>query len=348
VIGYTDLLLNDPRIMEEKETAQGFLRTMNAAGHDASKIVARLRDFYRPREESEIFTPIDLAMLLEEVVPLTQPKWKTQALAAGRAVNVVLDLEPVPLVACNAAEIREIAVNLIFNAVDAMPEGGTMTLRTRHAGNVVSIGVSDTGTGMTEEVRQRCMEPFFSTKGEDGTGLGLSMVFGILKRHEGAVDIESEIGKGTTFWIRLPRSTEESEAAHEEDDEGVRSLHVLTVDDQPTARDVLTRYLRADSHSVVTATNGLEALAKFNLEPFDLVITDHAMPGMTGAQLATAIKEKKGDQPILLVTGYSDLNLSAADLPAGVDLIVSKAISLKELRQAIAKAIRNAEMGCAA
>jgi signal transduction histidine kinase len=338
VIGYTELLLNDPRMLADAQTARRFLRTMNTAGHDASKIVARLRDFYRPREQTDVFTPIDLNRLIEEVVPLTQPKWKAQALAAGCVIEIAMDLQDLPPIACNAPEIREVIVNLIFNAVDAMPQGGKITLCTRSEGSMVAIGIRDTGTGMTEEVRQRCMEPFFSTKGEKGTGLGLSMVFGIAKRHEGTVEIESALGEGTTFWMKLSRELKESDAEAVAIPELLEPLHILAVDDEPMARDIVSQYLMADGHQVELAVNGYEALEKLKTGHFDLIITDQAMPGMTGLQLAETIK-KTTNSPILLLSGHGDSVRENGSIRS-VDAISNKAISQQELRIAIARAIQ--------
>src|SRR6185295_15924182 len=152
-------------------------------------VVSRLRDFYRPREETDIFAAMNVNDLLEEAVPMTRPKWYDRALETGRSIRLELELQKVPPVLGNAAELREVITNLIFNAVDAMPEGGVITLRSETVGETVKIEVADTGVGMTEEVRQRCLEPFFSTKGEQGTGLGLAMSFGIIRRHEGTLDI---------------------------------------------------------------------------------------------------------------------------------------------------------------
>ncbi len=336
VIGYTDLILENPAILEKKETALGFMQTMNTAGHDASRIVARLREFYRPRDQSEILVLVSMNGLIEEVIPLTQPKWKAQAMATGRVIDLELDLMELPPVSCHPAEIREVIVNLIFNAVDAMPQGGTITLRTRYTQRGVSIGVSDTGTGMTEEVRQRCMEPFFSTKGDTGTGLGLAMVFGIIKRHDGTVEVESEVGKGTTVWIYLHAHAGEIAGVYDEEIQLGRSLRILAVDDDPMARDVVGRYLEADGHEVVSAASGAEAMELFKSETFDLVITDHVMPGMTGIQLAGAIRSASEHQPIILLTGYSDPAFDLAPAAAGVDT-VSKTVTRRDLRHAIAK-----------
>jgi signal transduction histidine kinase len=204
IIGYSDLILNEPDILTDRSMALSYLKTMNTAGRDAAQVVRRLRDFYRSRESEDIFGPVDLNELIQQSVSLTQPKWKTQALTAGRKIDLELDLEKVPPVNGNPSELREALTNLIFNAVDAMPAGGTVTLRSRPEDDSVLFEISDTGTGMSEDIRTRCLEPFFSTKGEKGTGLGLSMVFGIIKRHNGTLDIESAVDHGSTFRIRLP------------------------------------------------------------------------------------------------------------------------------------------------
>jgi signal transduction histidine kinase len=339
VIGYTDLLLNDPTIMQEPETVEKFLRTMNSAGHDASRIVGRLRDFYRPREENEILTSIDLNKLFEDVVSLTQPKWKAQALASGRVINIRTDFARAPLAHCNPAEMREVVVNLIFNAVDAMPDGGSITLRTRVVGGTVSLGVSDSGTGMTEETRLRCMEPFYSTKGESGTGLGLSTVFGIVKRHEGTVEIESEVSRGTTFWIHLTMK-DDNEIV---DDEGLEApvvpLRILAVDDEPVVRDVLGRYLEADGHAVSVAADGAQALRLLQERDFDLLIADQAMPGMTGRQLIAAVHARMPGMPVLLLSGCSDPALAAALEEPNITVVTNKALSQRGLRALIARAM---------
>ena len=214
IIGFSELLLQDSKLAEDRKTLTHYLKTMNTAGRDASQVVSRLRDFYRPRQESDVFAAVNINELLEQLVALTKPKWHDHALQTGRSIRLELDLQKVPLVHGNGAELRETLMNLIFNAVDAMPESGTITLRSAPLLEGVQIEVADTGMGMSEEVRQRCLEPFFSTKGEHGTGLGLSMAFGIIRRHEGALEIDTEPGLGTIIRVSLPchrASTEDPE-----------------------------------------------------------------------------------------------------------------------------------------
>jgi len=220
--------------------------------------------------------------------------------------------------------------------VDAMPRGGTITIRTRRCPDGgMRVEFSDTGTGMTEEVRNRCLEPFFSTKGENGTGLGLSMVFGVIKRHGAVLEIESQPGKGTTFAFHLPPAFEEIGGTEEDVAPLSRSLRVLLVDDEPVTRHVVAKYLEIDGHEVVTATNGREALSRFALERFDLVLTDHAMPEMSGVQLASAIKRRSADTPVVLLTGFDAGATQNEDNPPCVDLLLHKPIPQNTLRRAL-------------
>jgi signal transduction histidine kinase len=335
VIGYSEILLNDDEMLRDLATARQFLTVMNTAGHDASQVISRLRDFYRPRELTDVFSRVDLNEVIEQSVPLTQPKWKGQALADGRAISVELDLAKVPPLLGNASELREVATNLIFNAVDALPHGGTITLRSGREGNDVTFDVIDTGTGMTEEVRARCLEPFFSTKGEKGTGLGLSMVFGIIKRHEGTVEILSNPGKGTTFRIRIPANIEAHEAELGDEDELHRRLRVLLVDDEPVSRLVLESYLKADGHETVTATNAGQAIASMKEGDFDLMITDHAMPGINGMQLAALTREMGGKHAVMMVTGFANDGTGPGEEHESIDLVLRKPVARREFRRAL-------------
>jgi signal transduction histidine kinase len=339
VIGYSDLLLSDESMLDDHATVIEYLRTMNLAGRDAAHVVSRLRDFYRPREMADLIGPVDLNALLEEVVALTQPKWKDQAQASGRTIKVEMDFEKLNFVNGNEAEIRELATNLVFNAVDAMPNGGAITLRTARIADGAAFEVIDNGTGMTEAVRNRCLEPFFSTKGDKGTGLGLSMVFGVVKRHNGNLEIESELGVGTTFRIQLPRGEAEAEALKDECGAFGRSLNVLVVDDEPVTRHVVAKYLEMDGHTVVTATNGKEGISKFAAGKFDLLLTDHAMPEMNGVELAAAVKAAQQNMPVILLTGFDATATHREEHPPEVDCILHKPIPQSTLRRAIQDAL---------
>src|SRR5581483_4695122 len=222
----------------------------------------------------------------------------------------------------------------IFNAVDAMPQGGQITIRTGVQEGQVFIEVEDSGTGMTEETRRHCLEPFYTTKGEKGTGLGLAITYGIVHRHAGIIRINSELNHGTQFRIILPVS---ETAEHSSTPiPPIPPLKVLVVDDQPDICHVLSCYLEQDAHTVVTAENGCEALEKFRNGHFDVVITDRAMPKMNGDQLASAIKEINPKEPVILLTAFAE---HGRFLPNDIDLQFSKPASLHLIREALGKVI---------
>jgi PAS domain S-box-containing protein len=339
ILGFCELLILSPAVLAERQKAIRYLETIQTAAKDASSVVSRLREFYRADKGDTPFEPVHLKRLAEQIVTLTRPKWKDQAQAAGATVEIVLELEPVPPVAGDESALREVLTNLVFNAVDAMPNGGTITLRTRREGDSAVIEVADTGTGMTDDVRRRCLEPFFSTKGERGTGLGLSMVFGIVQRHSGTLDIQSELGRGTTFILKLPLqdSAHAARATATEPQAWEAVLRVLVVDDEAPVRDTLAAVLTADGHEVDVATEGAEGLRQFLAGKFDLVITDKAMPGMSGDQMAVAIKQASPKTPIILLTGFG-LFLDKKDFPS-VDVLASKPIRIPALRDAITSAM---------
>ncbi len=221
-----------------------------------------------------------------------------------------------------------------------MPDGGTLILRTAAKGEDVVVQVSDTGTGMSEETRHRCLEPFFTTKGERGTGLGLAMVFGIVQRHGGAVEIESAVGKGTTFTLRLPASKAENEATLVAAGAFDRSLHILIVDDQPVLCELLANFLKNDLHLVEIAQSAQQALEKFKAGTFDLVITDHIMTEMNGEQLAAALKARDAAVPVILLTGFGEIRRAENERLSAVDAVVAKPFSRSGLRQAMMQVVR--------
>ncbi|HEX8489609.1 MAG TPA: response regulator, partial [Chthoniobacterales bacterium] len=217
------------------------------------------------------------------------------------------------------------------------------SLETSIDGDDAIVRVRDTGTGMTESVRQRCLEPFFSTKGERGTGLGLSMVYGIVERHRGKLEIESAAGQGTTFIIRLPQAEiSDAPAAASAAPRSQSSLNVLLVDDEPRVLEVVSAYLRFDGHSVATAATGREALEKFRRNQFDLVVLDRVMPEMSGDQTARFLKQVNPDIPVIMLTGFGALIEVSGSQPAAVDVVVSKPVTLDGLRQTIEKLLHAA------
>ena len=338
ILGYTDVLLKHPEFLRDAERTHRYLRSMNTAANDAGKIVARLREFYRPREIGEAFTTVHLDRMAKEVLSLTEPRWKSQAEAEGRAVAIDTELLAVPAITANASELREALTNLIFNAIDAMPRGGTVTVRTRVDGELVVVEVVDTGIGMCEEVRLRCLDPFFTTKGSHGTGLGLSMVYGIVKRHDGTLAIDSQPGHGTAIRLAFPMREQPCDSLPDPDAAVAKGpLRVLVVDDQPAIRILLGELLVADGHDVTVVGSGLEGIHEFSLHPFDLVIVDRAMPTVSGDVVAAAIKAEAPSTPVIMLTGFGGSMDSTGEMPFGVDVLLGKPVTTSELRSAIAR-----------
>lgn len=338
VVGFTELLLARPHDLNDTAKVRDYLQLMNTAAKDAGSVVSRLREFYRYREAKDPVVLVELNQLVAEVMSLTQPKWKDQAQARGAMISLKTALQDLPPIPSNPAELRAVLTNLIFNAVDAMPDGGIITIRTRLDGEQAVLEVQDTGTGMSEEVRQRCLEPFFTTKGERGSGLGLAMAYGIIERHDGTLDIRSKPGKGTTIVISLPLH---QRSLPTEDDPvktilATRPLRVLLVDDEPLVRQVVSELLMADGHTVDVAANGREGLERFRPDEFDLVITDRAMPELGGDQLAAAVKQHTPAMPVIMLTGFGEMMQTGQEHPDGVDLVLNKPVTLTSLRQALA------------
>ena len=342
ILGFSELLQLSPGTLENRELANSYIGMIHTAAGDAAKVVSRLKQFYRKQQEGDLFDAVDVDKLVLQVFTLTRPRWKDQMQAAGVMIEVVPELGDVPPVRGDESALREVLTNLIFNAADAMPTGGTITVRTRRDGNFAIIEVADSGTGMTGEVRKRCLEPFFTTKGERGTGLGLSMVFGIVQRHTGTMDIESELGKGTTFILRLPLQACAAPVATlaPAASPAPRNLGILVVDDEPQARQFLAAALTGDGHRVELAKDGLDGLRRFRDGTFDVVLTDKAMPGMSGDQMASTMKRMKPGTPVILLTGFGQF-LDKADLPS-VDVLLSKPIGVEQLREALHSALRAA------
>lgn len=378
ILGFTELLLRRLDQLDDRAAIRSYLELIHTAAQDAANAIGRLSEFYGGRINGGRVEAVNANATVEQVIALTQPRWKDQALAQGITITIRTDLQPVPAITANDAELREALINLVFNAVDAMPEGGTLTFRTSWSPRLgttakeergttracdafsghtrygeagqpapqehpqrwaedgyVTIEVSDTGTGMSEEVRRRCLEAFFSTKGEHGTGLGLAIVHGIVQRHGGLLEIDSALGKGTTVRIHLPVRVAPDEDARGETGRASRALRVLVVDDEPRICELLPAYLTADGHAVEVATSGREALEKFRAGQFDVVMTDRGMPEINGDQVAAAIKGLSPSTPVILVTGFGELMKAADEWPSGIDAIVSKPFTLAALRHTL-------------
>jgi len=283
------------------------------AAEDAAATVRRIQTFARKSVAAEL-EMLDVASLLRDAIEITRTRWQNEARAEGSNLNVTLNAEDDLFTLGNASELREVFVNLIVNAVDAMPQGGSLKICGNRREERLELRFADTGTGMKEEVRERVFEPFYTTKGVHGTGLGLAVSYGIIERHQGLISVESNPGQGTTFYIDLPHVAQTGMALEEKQrDSNSMSLSVLVVDDEEFVRETLAEMLEDLDHRVVTVEGGREALEQVSSGDFDLVFTDLAMPEMDGWETARAIHKSHPDLPVVLVTGYG----ATAQPPSG-------------------------------
>jgi signal transduction histidine kinase/ActR/RegA family two-component response regulator len=343
---YTELLLEkepnlSPRTREYLETTQ------RAIG-DVAHTVARMREFYREREPQLVLLPVDLSRMAQHVLDLTRARWSDIPQSRGIVISMQSDLAAdLPSVAGIESEVREALTNLVLNAVDAMPAGGSLTIRTQVAAGTsqqrqVLVEVGDTGIGMDEETRRRCLEPFFTTKGERGTGLGLAMVYGVAQRHKAEIDIESAPGKGTKVRLRFPvRGSEKHRVSNASCPAVLVRQRILIVDDDPLLIQSLRDTLEADGHVVTAANGGQEGIdifcaAEDRREPFAVVITDLGMPYIDGRKVASAVKSARSSTPVVLLTGWGQRLVAEGDVPAHVDRVLSKPPKLRDLRAALA------------
>ena len=347
IIGLPTLLLSNPALLDNKEEVTRTLKEIQSAAQDAREIVRRLREFYRPGEATKM-QPVVVADLFARVVALTRPVWKEQAQASGKDIRMEIDCKNrSAVVAGNEASLNEMLVNLVFNSVEAIKQHGMILLSAEEEAEWVVLHVRDTGAGMPEEVQQRCFEPFFSTKGAHGTGLGLAMCHGIVQRHGGQITVHSESGHGTVFTIRLPRTAPaitNNHTRHEPAADALArpvcstasaKLRVLAIDDEVLSRALVSKYLTAKGHLVDTAASGVEGVAKLHTGSYDVVVTDRAMAGIGGDEVAVMIKKIAPGMPVLMLTGFGDLMKFKSEHPAGVDVVIGKPVTPDELVQAV-------------
>ena len=340
---YTEALLEQEPGLSPR--ARGQLETIQRAIDDVAQTVARMREFYRQREAQMTLLAVDMNAIVQQVVDLTRARWSDMAQQRGIAIEMRTQLAAdLPSIMGADNEIREALTNLIFNAVDAMPNGGPLVLRTRVARErgVVQVEVIDSGVGMDEDTRRRCLEPFFTTKGERGTGLGLAMVYGTMQRHSADCEIESAVGKGTTVRLSFAiPTTPAAGGAVSATASAVPPQRILVVDDDPLVLKSLRDTLEADGHSVTTADGGQAGIdaflaARSRGNAFPVVITDLGMPYVDGRRVSNAVKTAAPETILLLLTGWGQRLVADGDVPPHVDRVLSKPPKLRELREALA------------
>jgi CheY-like chemotaxis protein len=326
---------------------RGQLEVIQRAIDDVTQTVKRMREFYRRRDVPADAGPVELNALCRAVIELTRARWADDAQERGAHIELRTEFSHQPVwVRGIDGEIRDALVNLVFNAVDAMPQGGVLTIDTANpkegGDGLACAAVTDTGVGMDEKTRARCLEPFFTTKGERGTGMGLAMVYGMLQRHKGRIEIESEIGRGTTVRLQLPSSDPDLAAPRlPAPPVATRRLRLLVVDDDPLLLQSLRDALELDGHLVTVADGGQTGIDAFMTaqakgERPDAVITDLGMPHLDGRAVAAAVKAVDARTTVILLTGWGARLMAESDVPAGVDRVLSKPPRLPQLREALA------------
>ena len=313
VLGPAQLLLRTTDDFAVRRDAESIIR----ATRRARDLVHRLHLSTRGVEEDELRS-VQVNEVLQDAIGVTRPRWKDAPESRGIVIEVVTELADVPPIRGTESRLHDIFVNLILNAVDAMPAGGTLTIRTRAAEENVRITVTDTGIGMDKETRRRVFEPFFTTKADVGSGLGLSTAYGAVATWGGDIDVESEPGKGTTFTILLPVWTgPEVEPDVKEQAARRRRAKLLVVEDDEGVCEFLSRLLGKD-HEVETALSGQEALDRFAPGQYDVALIDQAMPGIPGDRVAREMRREDASLATVLITGWEfsedDPRLSVYDL----------------------------------
>jgi PAS domain S-box-containing protein len=348
---YTQSMLKHEANLSERARDQ--LGVIQRAIDDVSRTVQRMRAFYMPHGLELTLTPVNVNQILEQVVDLTRARWSNMALEKGIVIKVQTQLAPeLPNILGAENEVRDAATNLLLNSVDALPEGGTITLRTRTdmRDDHVIIEVQDTGVGMSETTRSRCLEPFFTTKGERGTGLGLPMVFGMVQRHGGELEIDSELGRGTTMRMIFPRAPTGLTQREQETRVPKGPLRILLIDDDPLLLRSLRDALELDEHQVITAEGGQAGIDEFSAETragrmLDAVITDLGMPYVDGRKVAASIRGMDAEVPIIMLTGWGHRLIATDERPEHVDRVLSKPPKMADLRGTLAELVKRPSTG---
>ena len=341
ILGRTQLMRR--QVHDDAQTHN--LDIIQTAAEDAAATVRRIQTFARQSQSKE-FELLEAGGLLRDAVEITRTRWENEARSRGLVFIVELEADQQVHTHGSASELREVFVNLIVNAIDAMPHGGNLTISCEPYGEHVYMRFTDTGTGMTDEVRDRIFEPFYTTKGMQGTGLGLAISYGIIERHGGHINLTSEVGKGTTFEIDMPIAKPDFvEVSENIAPIETASLSILAVDDESIVLNTLGEMLSELEHRVVLAENGRDALEKLGGQHFDLVFTDLSMPEMDGWDLAREIRRGWPDVLIVLVTGYG----KGIEAPLGaeglVDDVIGKPFAFDQvvdtIKRVTTKPIRN-------
>ena len=336
IVGFAGQLLQHDDMLANPEIVRGYIQKIHTAAQSGARAVARVRGFVRA--EAGVFGAMNMAEVIESVVTFTEPKWKDEALAAGVSIGIATQIDEVPEVHGDAAQLGDLLAQLIFNSIRSVSRRGMITIAAENRGSEIAIIIQDDGCGMSEGVRLRCLDAKSCLAPQNGRLTGYGIVHGILAQHSGRIEIESQEGRGTRVVIILPTVVKEAPpvVVSKQAPASAKSLRILVADDEPMVREVIQMYLAEDNHTVEVAVNGREALEKFKAADYDIVLTDRSMPELNGDELALAVKQLKPGIPVVLLTGFGELMNAEGERPEGVDIIVSKPFNLDTLRSALA------------
>ncbi|MCX5898727.1 MAG: ATP-binding protein, partial [Proteobacteria bacterium] len=347
IIGRAQILKNNfslPPGHERRKTVIDLvkgLEVIEKAALDGAETVLSIQQFSRKSIDTKDVEILDINKLLSDVMEFTKVKWDHDARLRGVKYFVQKNFAPLSPVAGRGSQLREVFINLINNAIDAMPNGGSITVKTCMLDNQAIIQVEDDGPGMPEETRNRIFDPFFTTKGIQSTGLGLSISYGIINAHHGSISVDSAEGKGTTFTICLPETQQLTPTVQPEQPQTPSrgEATVLVIEDEEEIRELLCEIISSCGSSVETAHDGSQGIKLFSQKPFDMVFTDLGMPGLTGWQVAQEIKKINSSTPVALITGYSIPDDSNELQQKGVDFVLNKPFLIDQVLKLVQEGI---------
>ncbi len=336
VLTMSDYLLDDPKKLGGNKELEADIRVINGSARKTLRQVRVLTDLFQAFEE-----PSPHRLRLSDMVEEAEKLVKLGSRHDLGAYKIEKNFDDVPFVAGNEVDYMEAIRNLIENAVESMKEGSALRMTLKAKGNKVLFSVRDDGQGMSDEVYKRALEPFFSTKGKGHSGMGLTFVVVAIGKFGGSVDIKSSEGHGTTVTLTLPAYDPKIHKKKADPDVSAKldKLKILVVDDEEWTRVVLTRFLSGEGHQVESAAGGIEGCKKFEDGEFDVVILDRAMPDMTGDEVAGRITELNRGASVIMLTGFGDIMIEKGEAVAGVDLVMSKPVTIAELRAGISKVL---------
>ena len=321
------------------------LEVIEEAALEGAHTVRRIQNFSRKKTDDKSLNPVDLNDVIESSLELTKVRWKDEAQSNDIKITIEKQFSRMPSIAGNASEMIELFTNLINNAIDAMPQGGEITIKSFTTNGQVNITVQDTGIGIPEAIRDRIFDPFFTTKGVQSTGLGLSAAYGIIKRHKGTIVVDGVQGEGTAFAMTFPVC---EEAIEEQQVKPKGKTHdkvrILVIEDEKDIRDLIVDILQMNGLDVEIASSGSQGIKLFQEKKFDLVFTDLGMPGMSGWQVAKEIKMIDKKTPVALITGWQIQLKNAEMKEKGVDLYINKPFKVDQLLQLVQEGMEVKDM----